>query len=163
MKVPVANLVGVENRGFAGLPNQFNIERFSGVSATLAMARSSMAEAIAWAKSRRAFGQRLIDHQAIRHKIVEMIRQVNSTYAYLDVLVWRFGRGEAAVADLAMLKVQATLTLEHCSRECLQILAGRAYDGDSRAERIYREARLFAIGGGTEEVLRDLVARQLGF
>lgn len=162
VKVPVGNLIGVENRGFAGLANQFNIERFSGIAATLAMARTAIAEAIAFARERHTFGQRLIDHQAMRHKIVEMIQRVNACYAYLDILVWRFQRGETPVADLAMMKIQATTTLEHCARESLQVLGGRAYTGANRVERIYREARIFVIGGGSEEILRDLAGRQIG-
>ncbi|WP_420470346.1 acyl-CoA dehydrogenase family protein [Brevundimonas sp. FT23042] len=163
VEVPVSNLIGVENRGFAGLANQFNIERFSGISATLAMARTCIAEAIAFARERQTFGKRLIDHQSMRHKIVEMIQRLKAAYAFLDILVWRFSRGEAPVADLALLKVQATTTLEHCARESLQVLGGRAYTGDNRVERIYREARIFVIGGGSEEILRDLAARQMGF
>lgn len=161
--VPADHLIGVENRGFAGLAGQFNIERFSGISATLAMARTAIAEAIAWARERHTFGQRLIDHQVIRQKIVEMIQRVNACYAYLDILVWRFEGGETPVADIAMLKVQATTTLEHCAREALQVLGGAAYTGDNRVERIYREARIFIVGGGSEEILRDLAGRQLGF
>lgn len=163
VEVPVSNLIGVENRGFAGLAGQFNIERFSGISATLAMARTCIAEAIAFARERQTFGKRLIDHQSMRHKIVEMIQRLKAAYAFLDILVWRFQRGETPVADLALLKVQATTTLEHCARESLQVLGGRAYTGDNRVERIYREARIFVIGGGSEEILRDLAAKQMGF
>lgn len=163
VEVPVTNLIGVENRGFAGLAGQFNIERFSGISATLAMARTCIAEAIAFARERQTFGKRLIDHQSMRHKIVEMIQRLKAAYAFLDILVWRFQRGETPVADLALLKVQATTTLEHCARESLQVLGGRAYTGDNRVERIYREARIFVIGGGSEEILRDLAAKQMGF
>ncbi|HEY0926796.1 acyl-CoA dehydrogenase family protein [Brevundimonas sp.] len=163
VEVPVSNLIGVENRGFAGLAGQFNIERFSGISATLAMARTCIAEAISFARERQTFGKRLIDHQSMRHKIVEMIQRLKAAYAFLDILVWRFQRGETPVADLALLKVQATTTLEHCARESLQVLGGRAYTGDNRVERIYREARIFVIGGGSEEILRDLAAKQMGF
>lgn len=163
VEVPVTNLVGVENRGFAGLAGQFNIERFSGIAATLAMTRTCVAEAIAFARERQTFGKRLIDHQVMRHKIVDMIQRLKVSYALLDILVWRFGRGETPVADLALLKVQATTTLEHCARESLQVLGGRAYTGHNRVERIYREARIFVIGGGAEEILRDLAAKQMGF
>ncbi len=163
VEVPVSNLVGVENRGFAGLASQFNIERFSGIAATLAMTRTCVAEAVAFARERQTFGKRLIDHQVMRHKIVDMIQKLKVAYALLDMLVWRFSRGEAPIADLALLKVQATTTLEHCARESLQVLGGRAYTGDNRVERIYRESRIFVIGGGSEEILRDLAAKQLGF
>ncbi|MDP9090866.1 MAG: acyl-CoA dehydrogenase family protein [Pseudomonadota bacterium] len=162
VRVPISNLIGSENHGFAALADQFNIERFSGIAATLAMARKALAESIAFARKRQTFGQRLIDHQAIRHKIVGMFQQVNCCYAYLDVLVWRFQQAETAVADLAMLKVLATNTLEHCARESLQVLGGSAYTADNRVERIYREARIFAIGGGPAEILMDLAGRQLG-
>jgi acyl-CoA dehydrogenase len=163
VRVPVGNLIGVENRGFASLTGQFNIERFSGIAATLAMTRTCVAEAIAWGRERRTFGQRLIDHQVMRQKIVDMIGRISGAYAWLDVLVWRFTRGDVPVADLALLKIQATTTLEHCARDTLQVLGGRAYTGANRIERIYREARIFALGGGSEEILRDLAGRQLGF
>lgn len=162
VEVPASNLIGEENRGFAGLASQFNIERFSGISATLAMTRTCVAEAIAFARERHTFGKRLVDHQVMRHKIVDMVQRLKVAYAFLDMLVWRFERGENVIADLAMLKIQATNTLEHCARESLQVLGGRAYTGGNRVERIYRESRIFVIGGGSEEILRDLAGRQLG-
>ncbi len=163
VQVPVGNLVGVENKGFAGLAHQFNVERFSGIAATLAMARAALAEAIAFARERQAFGKRVIDHQVTRHRIVAMIQRIDMVYAWLDMVVWRFEHGETAVAELSMLKVAATATLEHCARDCLQVMGGRAYTGDNRVERIFRESRTFAVAGGAEEVLFDLAARQLGF
>jgi len=162
VRVPASHLIGSENRGFASLAGQFNVERLSGIAATLAMSRVCTAEAIAWARQRTTFGKRLIDHQSIRHKLVEMVRQLHSTYAYLDHCVWQFGQGQTPVADLAMLKVQATSTLESCARESLQVLGQQAYTGNNQVEHIYRESRMFVIGGGAEEVLRDLAAKQLG-
>lgn len=162
VRVPADRLIGLENRGFHGLAEQFNIERFSGIAATLAMARTAVAEAIAFARARHTFGKRLIDHQVMRHKIVEMIQRLNTAYAYLDILVWRCENGAAPVADIAMMKIQATTTLEHCARESLQVLGGHAYTGRNRVERIFREARIFVIGGGSEEILRDLAGKQLG-
>lgn len=156
-------LIGPEGTAFRSLAGQFNIERFSGVGATLAMARVATADAIAWARERETFGKRLIDHQRVRHTLVDMIRAINTGYAYLDQCVWRFHRGEVPIADLSMLKIQATRTLEHCAREAMQILGGEAYRGNTRVQRIHREARIFSLGGGTEEILDDLAARQLGF
>jgi acyl-CoA dehydrogenase len=163
VEVPAGNLIGVENKGFAGLAQQFNIERFSGIAATLAMARAALAEAIAFARERQTFGKRVIDHQVIRHKIVAMIQRIDMVYAWLDLVVWRFEHGETPVAELSMLKVAANGVLEHCARESLQVMGGRAYTGDNRVERIFRESRTFAVAGGAEEVLFDLAARQLGF
>ena len=162
VRVPLDRLIGAENRGFAGLARQFNVERLSGIAATLAMSRTAVAEAIAWAQQREAFGKRLVEHQVLRHKLVDMVRAIRAAYAYLDQCIWRLQRGEAVVADIAMLKVQTTRTLERCAREAMHVLGGHAYAGTTRVERIYREARIFAIGGGTEEILDDLAARQLG-
>jgi len=162
VRVPGNRLIGPENKGFAGLAKQFNIERLSGIAATLAMSRTALAEAIAWAQTREAFGKRLVEHQALRHKLVDAVRAIRAAYAYLDQCIWRLQRGENVVADIAMLKVQATRTLERVGREAMHVLGQHAYDGSNRVERIYREARIFAIGGGTEEILDDLAARQLG-
>lgn len=162
VRVPLERLIGPENKGFAGLAKQFNIERLSGIAATLAMSRTALAEAIAWAQQREAFGKKLVEHQALRHKLVDAVRSIRVAYAYLDQCIWRLQQGDSAVADIAMLKVQATRTLERVAREAMHVLGQHAYDGANRAERIYREARIFAIGGGTEEILNDLAARQLG-
>jgi acyl-CoA dehydrogenase len=162
VRVPANRLIGPENKGFAGLAKQFNIERLSGIAATLAMSRTALAEAIAWAQRREAFGKKLVEHQALRHKLVDAVRSIRAAYAYLDQCIWRLQRGENVVADIAMLKVQATRTLERVGREAMHVLGQHAYDGSNRVERIYREARIFAIGGGTEEILDDLAARQLG-
>jgi acyl-CoA dehydrogenase len=162
VRVPLERLIGPENKGFAGLARQFNIERLSGIAATLAMSRTALAEAIAWAQQREAFGKKLVEHQALRHKLVDAVRSIRVAYAYLDQCIWRLQQGDNAVADIAMLKVQATRTLERVAREAMHVLGQHAYDGANRAERIYREARIFAIGGGTEEILNDLAARQLG-
>jgi acyl-CoA dehydrogenase len=162
VRVPLDRLIGPENKGFAGLAKQFNIERLSGIAATLAMSRTALAEAIAWAQQREAFGKKLVEHQALRHKLVDAVRSIRVAYAYLDQCIWRLQQGDSAVADIAMLKVQATRTLERVAREAMHVLGQHAYSGANRVERIYREARIFAIGGGTEEILNDLAARQLG-
>ena len=162
VRVPLDRLIGPENKGFAGLAKQFNIERLSGIAATLAMSRTALAEAIAWARQREAFGKKLVEHQALRHKLVDAVRSIRVAYAYLDQCIWRLQQGDSAVADIAMLKVQATRTLERVAREAMHVLGQHGYDGTNRVERIYREARIFAIGGGTEEILNDLAARQLG-
>jgi len=160
--VPVARLIGEEHRGFASLGRQFNVERLSGIAAALAMSRTAVAEAIAWARQREAFGKKLVEHQVLRHKLVDMVRAIRIAYNGLDHCIWRLQCGDAATADIALLKVQATRTLERCARDAMHVLAGQAYAGSTRVERIYREARIFSIGGGTEEILDDLSARQLG-
>jgi acyl-CoA dehydrogenase len=162
VRVPAENLIGGENQGFLGIMHNFNGERLGMASGATASARVCLEEAVKWAQQRETFGKRLADHQVIRHKIAEMVRQINASTAYLEMCAWRVMNGETPAADLALLKVQATLTLEFCAREAMQILGGNGYMRGSRVERIYREVRVNAIGGGSEEILRDLAARQLG-
>jgi acyl-CoA dehydrogenase len=162
VRVPAENLIGAENGGFLGIMHNFNGERLGMAAGACASARVCLEEAARWAQQRETFGKRLADHQVIRHKIAEMVRQINATCAYLEICAWRVMNGETPAADLALLKVQASLTLEFCAREAMQILGGQGYMRGSRVERIYREVRVNAIGGGSEEILRDLAARQMG-
>jgi len=162
VRVPVENLIGEENKGFAGIMINFNNERLWMSASANALARVCLEDALAWARDRQTFGQRLADHQVIRHKIAEMARKINATQAYLEQCAQRVSDGERPVADLSMLKVQSTLTMEFCAREAMQILGGAGYMRGCRVERIYREVRVMAIGGGSEEIMRDLVARQMG-
>lgn len=162
VRVPAANLIGEENAGFATIMRNFNNERLSLATMAIATAEVALEEAIGYARTRETFGKRLADHQVIRHKIVDMARQVAAARAYRDSVAVRMARGESPVADVCMLKVQATTMLEFCAREAAQIFGGASYELGTKIERIYREVRVLAIGGGSEEVMRDLAARQLG-
>ena len=162
VEVPAENLIGAENSGFAGIMINFNGERLGMAAGATALARVCIEDAVAWAQQRKTFGKRLADHQVIRHKIAQMVQRVNATGAYLEHCAWRVQNGERPVADICLLKVQASETLEFCAREAMQILGGAGFMRGGRVERIYREVRVNAIGGGSEEILRDLAARQLG-
>lgn len=161
--VPAEYLLGVENTGFQVIMENFNYERLFMIAGMVGGARVCFDEALAWARERETFGARLADHQVIRHKLVEMDRTINATRAWMEQLAWRVGQGEEPVAELAECKVQASLMLEFCAREAAQILGGASFIRGNPIERIYREVRVNAIGGGSEEIMRDLAARQLGF
>ena len=159
--VPAENLIGEENKGFYGIMANFNGERLGMAAQAAAYARVCVEEAAAWAQERQTFGKRLADHQVIRHKIASMAQRVWATTTMLDTYAWHVQNGNTPVAELAMLKVQATETMEYCAREAMQILGGAGFVRGHRVERIYREVRVMAIGGGSEEIMRDLAARQL--
>jgi acyl-CoA dehydrogenase len=161
VRVPPENLVGPENGGFAGIVANFNMERLSMAAQAIAFARVCIEDAAAWAKERTTFGKPLSQHQVIRHKLAEMVRHAHASSALLDHCAWRVKEGETPVAELALLKVQATRTMEFCAREAMQILGGAGFIRGQRVERLYREVRVMAIGGGSEEIMLDLAARQL--
>jgi acyl-CoA dehydrogenase len=163
LRVPVSNLITEENAGFEAIMNNFNAERLDLAVQSTAFARVCFDEAVAWARERETFNRRLIDHQVIRHKLVEMDRLINASQAWNELLAWRLNQGDDPVAEIAEAKVAATTTFELCAREAAQILGGASYLRGETVERLYREVRVQAIGGGSEEIMRDLASRQLGF
>lgn len=162
VRVPISNLIGEEGTGFSAIVNNFNAERIDMAAQSIAFSRACFKEALEWAKERETFGKRLADHQVIRHKFVEMDRKINAAQAWCELLAWRLNQGDNPVAEIAELKVQATTTFEFCARESAQVLGGASYLKGSITERLYREVRVQAIGGGSEEIMRDLASRQLG-
>ncbi len=161
VEVPPENLIGPENGGFLGIMQNFNAERLGMAHGCMAMARVALEEAIAWARTRETFGRPLIEHQSIRIKLADLVRQIEATQAWVDLLADQHRRGIGRPASYAMLKVQATRTLEAVAREAAQVLGGASYIRGCKVERIYREVRVNAIGGGSEEIMLDLAGRQM--
>ena len=162
VRVPKDYLIGEENQGFKVIMVNFNAERMGMSAAMEAASRVCLEDAIIWAQERKTFGKRLADHQVIRHKFAEMKQRINATQSYLNNVSRRIQLGDENAADIALLKVQSSQTMEFCAREAMQILGGAGYIRGNRVERIYREVRVNAIGGGSEEIMRDLAARQYG-
>ena len=159
--IPVENLIGPENGGFIGIMRNFNSERLGMAMGCCAYARVCLKEAALWAQQRETFGKVLVKHQSIRIKLANMARQIGATQAWVDLCAWQVQQGRDKPADFAMLKVQATQMLEAVARDAAQILGGASYITGSKIERIYREVRVNAIGGGSEEIMLDLAGRQL--
>lgn len=162
VRVPARFLVGAENVGFPILMANFNSERLMLIAGMNGASRVLYEDALEWARGRHTFGRPLSQRQVIRHKLVEMDRRINASKAFQDVLAWRSSQGDSPVAELAEAKVTASLTMEFCAREAAQILGGASFIRGNRVERLYREVRVNAIGGGSEEIMRDLAARRLG-
>ena len=161
-RVPADNLLGVENQGFQAIMLNFNSERLWMAAGCISAARTCFNEVVAYAQERIVFGKPLSEKQVIRHKFVRMAQCINASQAYLDQVAYRIHCGEQPVGDICMLKNQATETMEYCAREGVQIMGGAGFMRGPKVERIYRDVRVNAIGGGAEEVMRDLASRQLG-
>ncbi len=161
VEVSAENLIGSENQGFMGIMRNFNSERLGMAMGCCAFARVCLKEAVEWAQNRETFGKALVKHQSIRIKLADMARQINATQAWVDLCAWQMQNDRAQPADFAMLKVQATRMLEAVARDAAQVLGGASYITGSKIERIYREVRVNAIGGGSEEIMLDLAGRQL--
>ncbi len=164
-RVPAANLIGEENQGFRAIMLNFNDERLGLAAHAYGLAKVCYEDALAWARERKTFGAPLVERQVIRHKLVDMAMKIEATRATLEDLTYRvehnLGTPGFLVAQTSMLKNFATQTLQFCADQAVQILGGMGYIRESRVERIYREVKVIMIGGGAEEIMKDLAAKQL--
>ncbi|NVB40986.1 acyl-CoA dehydrogenase family protein [Pseudenhygromyxa sp. WMMC2535] len=161
-KVPAENLIGPENAGFMGIMVNFNGERMMLAAMALSLSRVCFEEALAWAQQRQTFGKPLVRHQVVRHKLVDMATAIRAVECVLDDLAWRIDKGEQPIAEVCMAKNLATQCVELCAKEGVQILGGAGFTRGTKCERIYRETKVLSIGGGAEEIMKELAARQLG-
>jgi acyl-CoA dehydrogenase len=165
VRVPKANLVGEENRGFRAIMHNFNGERLMMSAIAWANALACYEDALDWARQRKTFGAALVEHQVIRHKLADMKMRLESTRAWVEDVIWRTSQGDTrpeTVAQIALLKNHATQTMQWCADQAVQIMGGMGFMRGHRVERIYREVKVMMIGGGAEEIMKDLATRQLG-
>ncbi|KAF9136238.1 hypothetical protein BGW39_003683 [Mortierella sp. 14UC] len=167
--VPKTNLVGKENRGFKYIVENFNHERMGIVVQANRLARVCLEEAIKYGSKRKTFGVKLVNHPVLRNKLAHMSRQIEATHAWTENVIYQTMTMPEDLqmiklgGPIALLKAQATQTLEYCAREASQIFGGLAYTRGGQGEkieRIYREVRAYAIPGGSEEIMLDLGMRQ---
>lgn len=166
VRVPAENLIGEENSGFRTIMLNFNAERLAIAAGAVGFAQACLDDALAWARARKTFGATLIAHQAVRHRLVDMQARIVAARALLYDTAWRLieePREPRWIAQLAMLKNVATDAMQACADGAVQVLGGAGYIRGSRAERIYREAKVMQIGGGATEIMKELAARQLGW
>ncbi len=162
-RIPASRMLGEEGRGFISIMHNFNPERVSLSATSLGIAKLCLEEAISWAQDRETFGQKLIQHQVIRHKIAEMSARIDACDAYLNQVCWMANEDKPGIGgDIAKLKFHTTKMLEYVVSEAMQILGGAGYLRGNVVERAYREVKVLAIGGGSEEIMRDLAVRQMG-
>ncbi len=171
VRVPARYLVGNEGEGFKMILTNFNGERLSMAALSLGFSEACYDEALSWAQQRKTFGMALVDHQVIRHKLMDMKMRIESTRAWLNAVSARADAGDRGdksakgaewVAQVCLLKNHATQTMQFCADQGVQILGGMGYMRGTTCERIYREVKVMMIGGGAEEIMKELASRQLG-
>lgn len=162
MRVPASNLMGQQDYGFLQIVQNFNYERLTLAGIALGMMEAALEDSIAWAQQRETFGKPLIKHQVIRHKIADMSSKIDALRSLLWTLCATIEAGTMPVAELCKAKFFATKSLEFVASEAMQILGGAGYLRGNRVESIYRDVKVIAIGGGSEEIMRDLAVRQMG-
>lgn len=163
VRVPVGNLVGVENTGFYQIAEQFVVERIGLAVHAYGIAARSLALAAQYCQDRETFGKPLVSNQVVRHKLVEMHRQVEVAKVYTADIARRHEAGENVIAEACLAKQTACDTATYVCDQAVQLHGGNGYMHGTEVERHYRDARLLPIGGGATEVLTDLAAKLLGY
>jgi len=161
-RVPASNLLGEENKGFSWVMKNFNGERIFIAGQCVYFSKELIKQASEYAGQRKTFGKRLIEHQAMRHLIVDMVTKASAAEAYLNTVLEKYSRGEDCVADISMLKNVCTECFHFCANAAVQVMGGSGFIRGHMVERLYRETKVLEIGGGSTEIMKDLAAKQLG-
>lgn len=161
VRVPVRNLVGEEGAGFMQLVQRFEPERLIMAVQATATAERCIELSRRWALDRRTFGKPLSQRQVIRHKMAEMARQTAVAKTFVRDVAARWLVGEATTAEVAMAKNTGVACCDFVVDEAVQIHGGMGCMRESEVERHYRDARILGIGGGTNEIMNEIVAKHL--
>lgn len=163
VRVPAVNLVGAADTGFYQIAEQFVVERIGLAVHAYGIAARSLALTAAYCRERETFGKPLIANQVVRHKLVEMHRQVEVARSYAREIAGRHVAGESVIAEACLAKQTACDAATYVCDQAVQLHGGTGYMHGTEVERHYRDARILPIGGGATEVLTDLAAKLLGF
>ena len=162
VEVPDENLLGEENGGFYLIMANFQWERLSMALAAVGGMQRVFEVTLEYAKEREAFGRPISNFQAIRHKFAEMATKIEASRALTYSALRLFVDGQDALREVTMAKLLTQRTMLEVADECLQIHGGYGYMREYGIERALRDARLGPIGGGTDEVMKEILGRQLG-
>lgn len=162
-RVPAANLVGTENGGFFMIMMNFATERLALAGQCVAIAELAYRESVTYAKERQAFGRSLTGFQVTRHKLASMATRIAAARALTGECIIRFLNGEEPAALAAMAKNSATEMCSSVVDDAVQIHGGYGYMREYVVERLYRDARLYPIGGGTQEIMNEIIGKAEGY
>jgi acyl-CoA dehydrogenase len=169
VRVPAANLVGVENTGFAQIAQAFVSERIGLAAQAYSSAQRCLDLSVQWCRDRDTFGRPLISRQSVQNTLAEMARKIDVARVYSHHVVERhLGlHGKVDIVDLipavCFAKNTAVEAGEWVANQAVQLFGGMGYMTESEVERQYRDMRIIGIGGGTTEILTSLAAKALGF
>jgi len=159
--IPEQNLMGEEGKGFSYIMSHFALERLvMGVNAH-ARAEFALEYAIQYISERQAFGKTLDKFQALRHKVADMASEVEMCKEFNYSIAKRLNEGQYIVKEASMSKLLSTKMADTVINDCLQLLGGYGYMEEYPMARLLRDSRLGQIGGGTSEILREIIAKMI--
>ena len=159
--IPEGNLMGETDMGFPYIMQHFALERLIMAVNAHARAEFALAYTIEYMKNRNAFGKSIATFQALRHTVAQMASEVEVCKTFNYSTVKRLDDNEYVVKEATMAKLTGTKMADDVMYQCLQLLGGYGYMEDYPLARMFRDSRLGPIGGGTSEILREIIAKMV--
>ncbi len=160
-KVPLENLLGQEGKGFYGIMQNFQNERLQLCVIANMTAQLALEESIKYAREREAFGRPLTGFQVTRHKLADMATLVHASREFTYRTAAKIGHGMDQVMEISMAKNFACMVSDKVTYDAVQIHGGAGYMREYLVERLYRDNRVLSIGGGTQEIMKEIIAKRL--
>ena len=162
VRVPATNMLGAEGSGFLGLMRNLPQERISIAANAVASSEGVLARTLDYVKQRKAFGQPIGSFQNTRFELAEMVTAVRVSRSHIDDLLAKHSRGELSAVDAAAAKFWTTEQYVNIVGRCLQLHGGYGYMLEYRIAQDYLDSRVATIYGGTTEIMKEIVGRDLG-
>lgn len=161
-RIPAANLIGPENGGFLCIMTNFLMERLMLCVMANMTSQLALEACLKYVNEREAFGRKIGQFQVTKHKLAEMATQLDVSREYTYRIATRIQAGENCIKEISMAKNFATSVSDRVTYDAVQIFGGMGYMRECVVDRLYRDNRILAIGGGTYEIMNEVIAKQLG-
>jgi len=161
MRVPAENLLGREGVGFYEVMRVFQRERLVAGLHAIAGCQRALEDTIAYVKERQAFDSPLSKKQVVRHKLADLATLIEAGRSLTYAACLKFAEGVDAVKEISMVKLFTADMAQKVAYDCVQLHGGYGYMREYAIERFFRDTRLMSIGGGTSEVMKEIIAKQL--
>ncbi len=161
VRVPAANLIGEENKGFHYIMECFQLERLVGAIGSVGGIDHCLEVTLKYISERQAFNKPLAKFQVIRHALADLKAELEAARCLTHHTAWLHGQGEQVVQEASMAKLLATELAKKTADTCLQFFGGYGYMDEYLISRMFRDARVGTIAGGTSEIMREIIARTM--
>jgi len=161
MRVPAENLLGREGVGFYEVMRVFQRERLVAGLHAAAGCERALEDTIAYVKQRHAFDGPLSEKQVVRHKLADLATLIEASRCLTYAACLKFQAGQDAVKEISMVKLFSGEMAQKVAYDCVQLHGGYGYMREYPVERFFRDIRLLTIGGGTSEIMKEIIAKQM--
>jgi acyl-CoA dehydrogenase len=161
VKVPTKNLLGEEGKGFYYLMGGLQLERLAGAIMGYASCEEILKYSLQYMSERSAFGRTINKFQVLRHKVAQLASEIECTKVFVLTTAKQHAEGKYVVKECSMAKLLSTELADKCMYQCLQFFGGYGFMEEYKVARAFRDSRIGTIGGGTSEIMRDIIAKMV--